>query len=237
MLDNDAMRQLAVDLLWADTEQEVIATLEKVDLWRDSTAWRLYGDLEGNYATIGNQQSRPEAALVEKIVNSVDARLMNECICCGIDPVSADAPQSIRAAVARFFENRELHGDIGGTIDGWTRDRRLEQSQYITVAATGGRQAPSLTVADCGEGQTPSKMPETLLSIHRTNKLKIPFVQGKFNMGATGVLKFGAENRLQFVISRRNPAIMKDAAECREDDHHWGFTIIRRERPTEQAAR
>jgi|SRR6516164_1026093 hypothetical protein len=39
------------------------------------------------------------------------------------------------------------------------------------------------TVSDNGEGQTPDKMPYTLLSLDRSNKLRVPFVQGKFNMG------------------------------------------------------
>ena len=42
---------------------------------------------------------------------------------------------------------------------------------------------PCLTVADQGEGQTPDTFPDTFMSIQRNNKLRIPFVQGKFNMG------------------------------------------------------
>jgi len=118
-MTNSQIRQLAVDLLKADTEQEVIAILKRAGFWDDPRVWRLYGDSDGNYAIIGNQQSRPEAALVEKVVNSVDARLMNECLVRGIDPTSQQAPSSIRHAVSLFFENRQLEGEIGGTVEGW----------------------------------------------------------------------------------------------------------------------
>lgn len=189
-MTNDQIKSLALGLLHADTESEVIEVLTHAGLWQDEGAWRLYGDRDGNFATIGNQQSRPEAALIEKIVNSVDARLMNECLCAGIEPMSSAAPPSIRRAVSRYFEGRELEGEIGGTVRSWPQTRQLEQSQFITLAATGGKTSPSLVIADCGEGQTPARMPDTFLSIDRSNKLRIPFVQGKFNMGGTGVLKF-----------------------------------------------
>ena len=59
--------------------------------------------------------------------------------------------------------------------------------------ATGNRPEDgyaSYSVFDFGEGQTPRKMPSTFLSISEKNKIKIPFVQGQFNMGSTGVLRF-----------------------------------------------
>jgi hypothetical protein len=84
----------------ADTENEVISLLEDVGYWNDDTVWRFFGDRDTNYNAIGNQQSRPDAALVEKLVNSVDACLMNECLAQGLDPESSSAPQTIREAVA-----------------------------------------------------------------------------------------------------------------------------------------
>jgi hypothetical protein len=72
---NDELRSLCLSLMRADTEEEVILLLEKAGYWGDPGSWRFYGDYENNYNTIGNQQSRPDAALVEKLVNSVDARL------------------------------------------------------------------------------------------------------------------------------------------------------------------
>ena len=73
-------KDLCISLMEADSEADVIEILASCGYWEDSNVWRFYGDYENNYNVIGNQQSRPEAALIEKLVNSVDARLMNECI-------------------------------------------------------------------------------------------------------------------------------------------------------------
>ena len=228
-------KDLCLELLRAETEQAVIDLLTKAGYWTDASAWRLYGDRDGNYATIGNQQSRPEAALVEKIVNCVDARLMNECQRLGVDPTCAEAPLSIRHAVSRYFEGRELRGDIGGTVQSWPQSRQREQSEFITVAATGSKSAPNIVIADCGEGQSPLRMRDTFLSIDRSNKLRIKFVQGKYNMGGTGVLKFCGQHSLQLIITRRNPEIVIANQETDPTAGDWGFTIVRRERPTTEA--
>ena len=105
--------------------------------------WRYYGDYENNYNTIGNQQSRPEAALVEKLVNSVDARLMNECLIRGVDPEGCDAPKDIRTAVASFFEDiANPNSSLAGQIKNWTDTKRTKIARAITLAATGAKGNP-----------------------------------------------------------------------------------------------
>lgn len=233
-MTNNEIKALAIRLLDADSEEQVIEILTDHELWDEPDAWRLVGDRDGNFATIGNQQSRPEAALVEKIINSVDARLMNECLVRGISPTSPTAPPSIRHAVSQFFENREPDGEVGGTLGAWPPARRLEQAQFITVAVTGATPDggnPSITIADQGEGQCPSAMPDTFLSIDRNNKLRIPFVQGKFNMGGTGALKFCGRHSLQLIITRRNPSILRLDGAGDTFPSRWGFTVVRRDRP------
>ena len=94
---NDAqLRALCLALMKADSEQEVISLLKEAGLWDNKDFWRFYGDYENNYNTIGNQQGRPDAALVEKVVNAVDARLMNECLVRGINPEGPEAPHTDR---------------------------------------------------------------------------------------------------------------------------------------------
>jgi hypothetical protein len=232
-MDNDAAKQLCHSLIRADSEEAVIDLLTPTGFWEDESAWRYYGDYENNYNTIGNQQSRPDAALVEKLVNSVDARLMNECLVRGIDPEGPDAPASIVEAVATFFEaGVDPKGLIAGRIRNWSDSKRTEVARGITFAATGASPQqgnPCFTISDIGEGQTPDRMPETFLSLTKSNKLRIPFVQGKFNMGGTGALKFCGRRNLQLVVSRRNPAITT----VNEDaDDQWGFTVVRREDPS-----
>ncbi|HPR90527.1 MAG TPA: hypothetical protein PLD93_03725, partial [Synergistaceae bacterium] len=228
-------KELCLSLMKADFEQDVIALLKKAGYWDDPAVWRFYGDYENNYNTIGNQQSRPDAALVEKLVNSVDARLMNECLAKGLNPEDDTAPQGIHEAVARFFDNAEKgKASLAGRIRDWPDSKRTEVARGIVLAATGAKPGsgnPSFTIADSGEGQSPELMPNTLLSLNRSNKLRIPFVQGKFNMGGTGVLKFCGKHNLQFVLSRRNPAVFNANGDSHTDSSKWGFTVVRREDP------
>ena len=197
-MTNDQKRNLCLDLIKADNEQQVITILRGAGFWDEKRVWRLYGDRENNFSTIGNQQNRPDAALVEKLVNAVDARLMHECLGDGINPESTAAPQTIRDAIARFFEKGRSASVYGGQVRAWDNEMRRDVARGITFAATGvkGQEGdPCLTIADQGEGQTPRKFPDTFLSLEKSNKLRIPFVQGKFNMGGTGVLEFcGRQN-------------------------------------------
>lgn len=235
-MNNSQKKKLALDLLHADSEDKVISILQQAGLWDDRNFWRLYGDKEGNFAQAGNQQSMPEAALVEKIVNCVDSRLMCECVRRGIDPESDSAPRGIRDAVAMFFENRRAADDEAGALVNWPRQKRTEESRHITIAATGGwptrgrkSKRMCLTIADTGEGQSPARLPDTILSLNAKNKQRIRFVQGKFNMGGSGALRFCGRHGLQLVISRRHPDLRDEADPSSSE---WAFTIVRREEPT-----
>jgi hypothetical protein len=221
--------QLCMALMEADTEAAVIDILNAGGYWNDPTAWRLFSDNDNNFSVIGNQQAEAVAAFVEKIINSVDARLVNACRLAGIDPESPQAPASMREAVARLFEGKGAPRPDDGRIAEWPDEKATAEGRLLTVSATGydpSQGWPCLTVADQGEGQTPDAFPDTFMSSQRNNKLRIPFVQGKFNMGGTGAFQF---SKLQLVVSRRNPAFLNGTAS--ERDHQWGFTIVRREPP------
>src|SRR6266403_3336934 len=235
-MNNEQAKQLCLSLMHADTEDAVITALKTADYWDNPAVWRLYGDIESNYSTIGNQQSRPDAALVEKLVNSVDARLMNESLPRRIAPEGQQAPQTIQQAVARFFdEGARPDSPRAGRIREWPETKRTEVARGITLSATGAKPGdgkPCFTISDCGEGQTSAAVPLTLLSLPtgKSNKVRIPFVQGKFNMGSTGVLKFCGHNNLQLILTRRNPVIVK-LTTGNDSDSDWSFTIVRCEDP------
>lgn len=221
-------QDLCLALVNADTADSVISLLSDAGYWNDEAAWRDLGDNENNFSIAGAQQSDPIAALVEKLVNSVDSRLVNECFASKIEPESKNAPQSVREAVAQFIEHSDPKKAANGRLENWTASERREQAKLITVAATGPKANPCISISDEGEGQTPDKVPLTFMSIAKSNKLRIPFVQGKFNMGGTGALRFcGGANRLQLVVTRRNPALAESDA-----DMDWSFTIVRRMQPT-----
>jgi hypothetical protein len=230
-MNNGQTRDLCLGLLAAETEEEVVNLLTQAGLWDRPDAWRHYGDVENNWGQGGNQQSLAEAALVEKIVNSVDARLINECLVRNIDPKSSSAPQSINEAVHRFFDDENASVTSREALDDWPEPKVREIAQGITLCATGTRPILNLTVSDCGEGQTPDRLPHTIMSLSKSNKMYIPFVQGQFNQGGTGALRFCGKENLQLVISRRNPKLV--GSDPGERDSHWGFTVVRRERPAD----
>jgi hypothetical protein len=218
---------LCLELLKADSELEVINTLKKGEnYWDDDSQWKPFGGNENNWSAIGNQQGNAVSALVEKFVNSIDAVLMRECLLRGIDPTSNNAPQSIDKALEEYF--KIPHGNLANVISA----QRSKLAENIGLVATGAKRksgnSPSLTIFDLGEGQTPQQMPETLLSLSKSNKLKIPFVQGKFNMGGTGVLPFCGKENLQLIISRRHPQITPSGD---PSSNQWGFTLVRRQEP------
>lgn len=221
---------LCEQLIQADDENDVVEILKNAGYWDVPNAWRDLGDNENNFAPAGAQQANPIAALVEKIVNSADARLMNEALIRGIDPTSDEAPNSVREAVAAFIEeSQHPENESNGRIENWTDTERNEQAQKITLAATGSKSSPSITIADLGEGQTPDRVSETFMSVNRSNKLRVHFVQGKFNMGGTGALRFCGTKRLQLIVTRRNPELVGESKNA--DDQLWSFTVVRRDAP------
>jgi hypothetical protein len=123
-MNNGQITDLSVGLLHAETEDEIVEILKRAGYWENPAVWRYYGDVENNWGQSGNQQSLAEAGLAEKLVNSVDARLINECLSRGIDPKSDKAPRSIRAAVARFFEDGAgKKMATGGLVEDWGNDK------------------------------------------------------------------------------------------------------------------
>lgn len=229
-MTSDNIKGLALSLIKADTEEAVIGVLRKSGYWDDDSAWREYGNDPMNYSTIGNQQSSPDNALVEKLVNSVDAVLMRECLKQGVDPSSSEAPQSIMDAQRKFFDIRD------GRLSSIDKNQRSLLRENILLVATGSKTEPSLSIIDKGEGHSPKRIPETILSLTKNNKIRIPFVQGKFGMGGSGVLRFcSRENSVMLVISKRNHEIDKEIDEKAfgEDKTRdlWGVTVVRREDP------
>lgn len=216
-MDDGKSQALCLSLLKADSEEDVVSILKKAGLWDNLDAWRPYGGKVRNWQTIGGQQSDPDKALVEKLTNSIDTKI--------IAAARISNRMSGPSAPKTLFDARDIFfGEQWKDVD--------TLSKAITVAATGLRTAPSITIVDDGEGVTPSQMPLTILSLHEGNKDEIPFVQGKFNMGGSGVLEScGRQFNVELVLSRKNPKLLDANAPSHE--RRWSFTIIRREDPSE----
>src|SRR5207302_4589793 len=132
-----------------------------------------------------------------------------------IDPRGAAAPATMAKAAELFF------GDL---VDRNTAQIRSFAEVSMVLYATGSKARPSLSLYDAGEGQLAENFPTTFCSlIYGSNggsyKGAIPFVQGRFNMGGTGVLPFcGEKYKLQLIVSR----VPQDVAKT--TDHEWAYT-------------
>ena len=217
-------QQLLYSLLRSEHEDEIVKILESAGYpLDDQNTWYPLGENAGNFSTVGNQQDDPAGALIEKVINSIDAVLMGECHRAGIDPECDRAPSSMREAVERFFGIRD------GRLDNLDSREQTLLADRIHVVATGTKQSPCYSVIDRGEGQTPDKFPDTFLSTTRSSpKIKIGFVQGKFNAGGSGSLQFCGQHNIQLIVSRRQTY----ASNLDDSANQWGFTVVRRKRPT-----
>lgn len=223
----DDANRLFENLRRAETEGEVHDLLRRAGHGLDNEpVWRPLGDMENNFSTVGNQQTEATAALVEKIINGIDAALMAECFRAGIDPEGPDAPKTMAEGVERFFGVRD------GLLGNLDPKRQTELAKKLHLVAVGEKTSPCYLIIDSGEGQTPDAFPDTFLSLKRSNKMRIPFVQGRFNSGGTGVLQFcGLGNHnMQLIVSRRHPAAPARNGDTSRD--LWGFTVVRRMKPT-----
>ncbi len=208
-------------LLRAEDEAEADKILSRAGFGLENEAvWHPLGDMPNNRSVVTNQQTEPTAALVEKIVNGIDALLMAESLRRRIDPKGPTAPASMARAVQEFFDVPD------GLLANLTAKEQTELAKKLHVVVVGAKANPSYLIIDKGEGQRPDKFRNTFLSLIRENKVGIPFVQGKYNCGGTGALPFCGEHKMQLIVSRRHPDITDDG------DNPWGFTVVRRLKPS-----
>lgn len=201
-------------LYFAQTEDEVDKIINGHPAVFRQENWFPLGDNDNNFGVIENQQSSPIAALIEKITNSIDAVLMRNCLEADIDPKSEQAPRSMEAAKAKFFENHSKWD-----LSKW----RNRQAESIQIIADGPRRDTSLIIYDDGEGQHPEDFEATFLSLLSGNKNEVHFVQGRYNMGGSGAIVFCGKKRYQLIGSKKY-----------DNTGKFGFTLIR-EHPLSEA--
>jgi hypothetical protein len=208
------------NLFWklfkCNSEKEVDKVINSETIFTNIDNWQPYGGNRSNFGTFESQQNNPIPALLEKITNSLDATLIKECLVSGINPESKDAPMSMSEAVERFYNVK--NGEIGDL----TNSERRKLAENIQIIATGEKLTPSITIYDEGEGQKPHDFKSTFLSLHKGNKSRVQFVQGKYNMGSTGAVVFCGDKKYQLIASKRNTDILDN------NDSELGFTLVRK---------
>ena len=211
-------KNLGLRLLAADTEAEVELIIKADAAMRDDANWHPVDARDTNFNVVSNQSSNGGKAATELMTNMVAAILTRRCLEEGINPKSDDAPDTMYLAVDKFV--RQMNGGkIIREDEKWLREY-AEKNLVIGVTGRvrGGR--PCYTFCDNGEGQYPQDFPRTFLSLSAKNKSEIPFVQGKYNMGSSGVLNFCGTRWFKLIISRRY-----------DEKEPWGWTLVRRKIP------
>ncbi|VVA44552.1 conserved hypothetical protein [Candidatus Roizmanbacteria bacterium] len=99
---------------------------------------------------------------------------------------------------------------------------RRKQAEEIQVVADGPPRNTAVIIYDNGEGQRPEDFESTFLSLMKGNKINIHFVQGKYNMGGSGVLVFCGKKRYQLIGSKRF-----------DNKSKFGFTLVRQHKLTD----
>lgn len=208
---------LGIRLLRAESAAEVRDIIAGDKSLSNPDNWAPVDGRVTNSNVVNNQSTNGGKAATELITNMVDAMLTKRCLEENIDPKGAEAPTSMYEAVDKFI--RPLNG--GRIIDAdpkWKREYARE-NLIIGISAKSRNATPCYTFADNGEGQYPRMFHNTFLSLSEQNKSKIPFVQGKYNMGSSGVLSF-CEDWLKLIVSRRY-----------DKKEGWGWTLIRKNEP------
>lgn len=212
-------RDICLQLLATESEASVQSIVESLPKMRDSKNWRPLDGRETNFNITSNQASDGGKALTELMTNMVDAVLLKHAYKKNIDPLGAEAPKTMYEAVDKLV--KPMHG--GKLVNMDPRDDWLREfaSKNLVIGITGAKNKkeglPCYTFVDNGEGQNPDDFARTFLSLSAGNKSKIPFVQGKYNMGSSGVLGYCGRRWFKLIVSRRF-----------DKQSGWGWTLMRR---------
>jgi hypothetical protein len=212
-------KELCFRLLAAESEKEVLEIMEGSPDMKKASNWRPLDNRETNFNVTSNQASDGGKALTELMTNMVDAVLMKHAYLKKIDPKSPKAPRTMYEAVDKLVKPLQ-----GGKLvnldpnDPWLREFA---SKNLVIGITGAKNKkqglPCYTFVDNGEGQKPEDFKHTFLSLSEGNKRSIPFVQGKYNMGSSGVLGYCGRQWFKLIVSRRY-----------DGKSPWGWTLMRR---------
>ena len=197
-------RDLAIRALLADRPAEITAIIEQIESQYD-VSWRPLGDIPNNHGTVELQADSPTACLVELIYNEFDAELMKAFLQKAPTGAEYDDYPTVKDALKQL----DPDADIELLLDGSETQK--------------GDDIWSPIIRGTGIGQTKDNAFDTFLGLNSPGKAKkkIPFVQGQFGMGATGVLKHSG-NEFEGI-----PAYKFIASASVEKPGEWWWTIIR----------
>ncbi len=184
------------------------AALEKTMASRGADRWRPVGDMEDNFGAI-NAASDSRLALNERITNMIDAVLEKEArLKYGTDLFAMAGAMASPLEAATLL----LGVPAGGVGELSITDRqKLAEDIAIDFVESGVAERPTAVMRDRGIGQTPARLSETILSIHRGNKRDKPFLMGMYGWGGSNALGFAEGGTV--IVSRRHPQLLDSEAD------------------------
>ena len=183
----------------AESEEEVGKIIDETPELADSDNWYPLDGRDTNFNIVTNQSMTGGKAATELMTNMVDAMLLKCALQAGIDPKGTEAPPTMHDAVKDLVKEIMVHR----LVDEDEKALLDYSRRNLVIGITGKRSGgfPCYTFADNGEGQSPESFEDTFLSLSTGNKKDIPFVQGKYNMGSSGVLSFCGRRWYKLIVS------------------------------------
>jgi hypothetical protein len=170
--------------------------------------WKFYGGHSSNMSTI-NIGSNPGRSLIERVTNSIDAVLERE-----MQQREGSEPDSPMDAAARWFGRPPSTIDSGiFTWDDFSTEN-LDRQIHVCLQEGDESGAPAIDIKDSGVGITPEDFPDTILSLHKGNKIKKNYLAGAFGQGGSATFSFCDYT----LIVSRNIG----------DPSQVGFTVVKR---------
>lgn len=169
---------------------------------------RFLGDREANFSAIGGPADAA-AVLFERVTNMWDATIELEAQRLG----RHDWPTPAAAVSELFTASSDLPAD---------RKEAIARAQVVTLYdSEDPRKRPTIGFRDHGIGLTSSEMPDTILSLERSNKLKKFYLHGVFGKGGSSASVY---SRATVIVTRKQPELLLPG-----DDDRVSLAVVREE--------
>ncbi len=164
---------------------------------------RYLGDNESNWSSIASAVD-PRVVVFERVTNMWDALIEAEAERRG------DFSQPTPADAAHVF----LGVPRGGPSEMTEAERRALAARAVLVLRDSDDPVsrPTLAFRDLGIGLTAEQMPDTILSLERSNKLRKPYTHGVFGKGGSVACMFSMAT---IIVTRRQPELLGEDQEDR----------------------
>lgn len=163
---------------------------------------RFLGDQEANWSSVSSPAD-PVSVLFERATNMFDAVIEREA------ETRKQRNLASPAAAAHSFFGVPKEGV--GEMPGKDRERLAADCLLSVLDSDDPRNKPTFAFRDRGVGLTPTEMPDTILSLQQSNKLRKAYAHGIFGKGGSSTSAFSDAT---IIVARKQPALL-DGAEDR----------------------